>query len=70
MRDVSDRLQAHIENKHYLHATDLVVTSVTLLHNDLANVEALRDIRGELDHKKEACIIICTRQCSIYLCAT
>ena len=57
MRDVSDRLQAHIESKQYLHATDLLVTSVTLLHNDLANVEALRDIRGELDHKKEVVMV-------------
>ena len=53
MRDVSDRLQAHIEKKQYLHATDVLVTSVSLLHSDLSNVEALRDIREELDAKQE-----------------
>ena len=39
--------------KHYLHATDLIVSAVSLLEGDLAEVDALRDLKSELSAKKE-----------------
>ena len=53
VRDVPDKLQSHMAKKHYLHATDLIVSAVSLLEGDLAEVDALRDLKSELSAKKE-----------------
>ena len=53
VKDVGDRLRTHIDNRHYLHCTSLIVSSLSVLEGDLANVEGLRDIKNELLAKKE-----------------
>lgn len=39
--------------KHYLHATQLLVTSLARLRNDLKRVEALKDVNTDLHARKE-----------------
>jgi exocyst complex component 4 len=51
-------LTAFLSKKHYLHATRLLVTSLDTAEGTLKEVEALRDVRAELQIKKEVCIII------------
>ena len=47
---------AYIEQKHYLHATELLSSSVAQLEGDLLEVDALRDVRMELTAKKEVSV--------------
>ncbi|RWS04217.1 Exocyst complex component 4-like protein [Dinothrombium tinctorium] len=42
-----------INKKHYLHATKLLVESVSILEKDLENVDALKEVKADLISKKE-----------------
>ena len=53
IKDVTHQLGTHIEHKHYLHATELLSSSVAQLEGDLLEVDAMRDVRMELTAKKE-----------------
>ncbi|CAL1569001.1 unnamed protein product [Knipowitschia caucasica] len=52
IKQVPQRLEAYMASKHYLHATDMLVTAVESLDGDLVQVEGLSDLRLELHSKK------------------
>lgn len=49
-------LANYLTNRHYLHATQLLVSALKLGGTSLEDVEALRELRSELDTKKQVCI--------------
>ncbi|XP_015592198.1 exocyst complex component 4 isoform X2 [Cephus cinctus] len=53
LRDVPSRLEHYLNRKLYLHATQLLVSSITLGEGPLEGVEALREVRTELETKKQ-----------------
>nr|XP_045594627.1 exocyst complex component 4-like isoform X1 [Procambarus clarkii] len=53
VRDVGDRVGGYINKKHYLHATQLLVTSLNRLGTDLKMVEALKDVNLDLHARRE-----------------
>ncbi|XP_063877986.1 exocyst complex component 4-like [Scylla paramamosain] len=53
VQDVGERVGAYVGRKHYLHATQLLVTSLTRLRTDLKKVEALKDVNTDLHSRKE-----------------
>jgi NADH dehydrogenase/NADH:ubiquinone oxidoreductase subunit G len=59
LRQVPDKLENYMSKKHYLHATNLIVSSVASLEGELAGVEALRDHAQDLKIKKEVSLIVC-----------
>lgn len=50
---VDDQIKAFIAKKHYLNATRLLVSSLNNLENNLKHVEALKEIRTQLNARKE-----------------
>ncbi|CAG5927556.1 unnamed protein product, partial [Menidia menidia] len=52
IKQVPQRLEAYMASKHYLHATDMLVTAVDSLEGPLLQVEGLGDLRLELHSKK------------------
>uniref|UniRef100_A0A672GYU8 Exocyst complex component Sec8 n=1 Tax=Salarias fasciatus TaxID=181472 RepID=A0A672GYU8_SALFA len=52
IKQVPQRLEAYMASKHYLHATDMLVTAVESLEGPLLQVEGLGDLRLELHSKK------------------
>ncbi|XP_071536353.1 exocyst complex component 4 isoform X2 [Panulirus ornatus] len=53
VRDVGERVGSYVNKKHYLHATQLLVTSLNRLGTDLKMVEALKDVNTDLHARKE-----------------
>ncbi|CAL4123115.1 unnamed protein product, partial [Meganyctiphanes norvegica] len=53
VRDVGERVGSYVSKKHYLHATQLLVTSLNRLNNDLKMVEALKEVNSDLHTRKE-----------------
>ncbi|KAK4309465.1 hypothetical protein Pmani_018910 [Petrolisthes manimaculis] len=53
VRDVGERVGGYVGKKHYLHATQLLVTSLARLRTDLKMVEALKDVNTDLHARKE-----------------
>lgn len=53
VRAVPEQLRIYKQNKHYLHATELLVNNVARLEGELQTVEALKDLRQELRQQKE-----------------
>lgn len=51
LKDSPDRVERYVVKKHYLHATELLVTSVNALTGDLDGVEALYEVKQELQAK-------------------
>lgn len=51
---VPQNVDNYINRKHYLHATKLLVNSLLQLETDLANVDALKEVKSELIHKKDS----------------
>lgn len=51
--EVPDKIDAFLSKKQYLHATQLLVSSVNLVEGSLEGVEALKDVKGKLIFKKE-----------------
>uniref|UniRef100_A0A3Q0T053 Exocyst complex component Sec8 n=1 Tax=Amphilophus citrinellus TaxID=61819 RepID=A0A3Q0T053_AMPCI len=52
IKQVPQRLETYMASKHYLHATDMLVTAVKSLEGPLLQVEGLGDLRLELHTKK------------------
>uniref|UniRef100_A0A674D798 Exocyst complex component Sec8 n=1 Tax=Salmo trutta TaxID=8032 RepID=A0A674D798_SALTR len=52
IKQVPQRLEACMASKHYLHATDMLVSAVESLEGPLLQVEGLGDLRLELHSKK------------------
>ncbi|KAL6116790.1 exoc4 [Pungitius sinensis] len=52
IKQVPQRLVAYMASKHYLHATDMLVSAVESLEGPLLQVEGLGDLRLELHSKK------------------
>lgn len=50
---VPNEIDNFIKNKHYLHATKLLVDSIVSLNSNLENVEALKEIKSTLIQKQE-----------------
>lgn len=50
------QLTAFLTKKHYLHATQLLVSALSLGDGSLEGVEALREVRTDLQAKKQVCI--------------
>lgn len=50
---MGERVGAYVSRKHYLHATQLLVTSLTRLRTDLKKVDALKDVNTDLHSRKE-----------------
>lgn len=46
---------SYLSKKHYLHATNLIVSTLALGEGDLAGVEALKELKSELNSKKQVC---------------
>ncbi|XP_033126512.1 exocyst complex component 4-like isoform X2 [Anneissia japonica] len=53
VKNAPQKLDSFISRKYYLHATELVTETVASLEGELAGVEALRDLRIEMQDKKE-----------------
>ena len=53
---VPDKLEEYTEKKLYLHATDTLCESLSLLKYDLAEVHALKNIAYTLQQWKEVCL--------------
>ncbi|XP_043964365.1 exocyst complex component 4 isoform X1 [Gambusia affinis] len=52
IKQVPQCLETYMASKHYLHATDMLVTAVESLEGPLFQVEGLGDLRLELKNKK------------------
>ncbi|XP_023686899.1 exocyst complex component 4 [Paramormyrops kingsleyae] len=52
IKQVPQKLEACMASKHYLHATDMLVTAVESLEGHLLQVEGLSDLRLELHSRK------------------
>uniref|UniRef100_A0A8C6UQU9 Exocyst complex component Sec8 n=1 Tax=Neogobius melanostomus TaxID=47308 RepID=A0A8C6UQU9_9GOBI len=52
IKQVPQRLEAYMASKHYLRATDMLVSAVDSLDGHLVQVEGLSDLRLELHSKK------------------
>ena len=53
LREVPSQLAIHLAKKRYLSATKLLVSALTLGDGSLEKVEALRELRAELQIKKQ-----------------
>ncbi|XP_069698515.1 exocyst complex component 4 isoform X1 [Periplaneta americana] len=53
LREVPAQLGAYLAKKHYLHATQLLVSALSLGEGSLEGVEALREVRTDLQAKKQ-----------------
>ncbi|KAL4232343.1 Exocyst complex component 4 [Mactra antiquata] len=53
VKSVPDKLDGFIAKKHYLNATNLIVSAVTKLESNLSGVEALRDLKVEIIARKD-----------------
>ncbi|XP_059163407.1 exocyst complex component 4-like isoform X1 [Physella acuta] len=53
MKEVQDKMNTYMANKHYLHATDTIVQAVSMLEGPLNGIDALREVRGDLINIKE-----------------
>ncbi|GFO03009.1 exocyst complex component 4, partial [Plakobranchus ocellatus] len=66
IKEVQDKMNQYIGNKHYLHATDTIVQAVAMLEGPLNGVEALREVKFDLvnirDRMHETLIEELTRQ--------
>ncbi|XP_022257470.1 exocyst complex component 4-like [Limulus polyphemus] len=51
--EVPYTVERYLAKKHYLHATQLLVSSVSLLEGSLEGVDALKEVKSELLSKKE-----------------
>lgn len=59
---VPERVSAFVANKHYLHATRLILSSLKQLDSDLRSVEALTEVRNSLMVKKEEMFHVLTEE--------
>ncbi|XP_011498011.1 PREDICTED: exocyst complex component 4 [Ceratosolen solmsi marchali] len=53
LKGIPAKLSSYLEKKHYLHATQLLVSALSMGDKVLEGVEALREVRSELESKKQ-----------------
>lgn len=53
VREVPSQLEIFLSKKQYLNATQLLTTTLSLGDGNLAGIEALREVRTELQTKKQ-----------------
>ncbi|XP_012937750.1 exocyst complex component 4 isoform X3 [Aplysia californica] len=53
IKEVQDKMNTLIANKHYLHATDTIVQAVAKLEGPLNGIEALREVKIDLVNIRE-----------------
>ncbi|KAG8271777.1 Exocyst complex component 4 [Homalodisca vitripennis] len=53
LKEVPAQLSAHLAKKHYLHATQVLVSALALGGSTLEDVEALRELRNQLEASKQ-----------------
>lgn len=53
VKDISEKLRGHMERKQYLSCTELIVSSLTVLEDNLSDVAALKETKDELHVKRE-----------------
>ncbi|XP_020899282.1 exocyst complex component 4 isoform X1 [Exaiptasia diaphana] len=53
VKNVPEQIEEYKRQKYYLHATELLVSTVSLLEGSLSGVEALRHVRLDLQAKKQ-----------------
>jgi len=53
LKEVPSQLSAHLSKKHYLHATQVLVSALALGGSTLEDVEALRELRTQLEASKQ-----------------
>ncbi|KAL7287624.1 hypothetical protein TKK_0018269 [Trichogramma kaykai] len=53
LKEMPAKLSSYLSKKHYLHATQLLVSARTMGDGVLEEVEALREVRKELESKKQ-----------------
>lgn len=53
MKNVPEQIEKYKKKKYYLHATELLVSTVSLLEGSLSGVEALRHLRLDLQSRKK-----------------
>ncbi|CAG5127523.1 unnamed protein product, partial [Candidula unifasciata] len=53
IKEVQDKMNTYIANKHYLHATDTIVQAVAVLEGPLNGIDALREVKSDLISFKE-----------------
>ncbi|XP_014206548.1 exocyst complex component 4 [Copidosoma floridanum] len=56
LKEIPSKLSTHLEKKHYLHATQMVVTAISLSGGVLGEVEGLREVRADIEIKKQKLI--------------
>ncbi|OXU21806.1 hypothetical protein TSAR_005060 [Trichomalopsis sarcophagae] len=56
LKEMPIKLSNYLEKKHYLHATQLLVSALSMGDGVLEGVEALREVRTELETKKQKLI--------------
>ena len=61
LREVPAQLGAYLAKKHYLHATQLLVCALSLGEGSLEGVEALREVRTDLQAKKQVHLLAISR---------
>ncbi|KAF6216684.1 hypothetical protein GE061_001030 [Apolygus lucorum] len=64
LKDVPSKLGSHLANKEYLDATKLLVSALNVGDGALEGVEALRELKNELHHKKERLFVLTLREIS------
>uniref|UniRef100_A0A0A9WJT2 Exocyst complex component Sec8 n=2 Tax=Lygus hesperus TaxID=30085 RepID=A0A0A9WJT2_LYGHE len=64
LKDVPSKLGSHLANKEYLDATKLLVSALCVGDGALEGVEALRELKNELNHKKERLFVLTLREIS------
>lgn len=58
LKDVPSKLGTHLVNKEYLEATKLLMSALSVGDGALEGVEALRELKNELHHKKEVRMLL------------
>lgn len=53
MKEVPAKLSNYLQKKHYLHATQMLVNALSLGDGVLEGVEALREVKTDLETKKQ-----------------
>uniref|UniRef100_H2XRU0 Exocyst complex component Sec8 n=1 Tax=Ciona intestinalis TaxID=7719 RepID=H2XRU0_CIOIN len=54
VKEAPQKIEFYLSKKHYLHATELLIQTLSALEKELVPVEALNDVRNELISKKLA----------------
>ncbi|BES91501.1 exocyst complex component [Nesidiocoris tenuis] len=64
IKDVPSKLSTHLANREYLDAAKLLVSALSVGDGALEGVEALRELKTELHHKRERLFLLTLREIS------